>query len=146
MRLRRPAQPVTLQSYSLLAAYSARHMSIAVRPNSREMEPIGTLPERNSILAELNLLAVRNTCSEQLQEIIDDVAALDELEAGGRNMLLGVTIEACAVGPFDPRLPDGGDDAAQGAPWANVLQEADDPTRFDHPAKFAKSRYLQSVW
>ena len=63
-------------------------------------------PKVGNKKGRLNRFAVGDTCREKFEKIIDDVAAFEQLEAGGGNMPLSLTIEARAIGPFDPWLPD----------------------------------------
>ena len=80
----------------------------------------------------LNRLAIGNPEREKFETIIDDVAAFEKFQARGRNVPLRVSVEARAVGPFDPRLPNVRDDPAQSAIRAHVLQKPDHAARLDY--------------
>ena len=83
-----------------------------------------------------------DTSREQLQQVINDVAAFEKFQVSGGDMPLRVTIETRAVSPFDPWLLNVGDEPAQAAVRAHVFQQPDNTARPDHAPQLAKRWHL----
>ena len=92
---------------------------------------VGTLSLAFSA-AVLSRFAMGDPHREKFEKIIDDVAAFEKFQARRRNVPLRVTVEARAVSPSDPCLPNVRDDPAQGAMRAHLLQKPDHATRLDY--------------
>jgi len=87
----------------------------------------------------------RNARAYQLRQILHDIPALVKLQSGCRKVFIGLPIEADAIGPCEPRLPDARDDPTQRPLRPHIFQKPNKPARLDDSAKFPQSRQLQPV-
>src|SRR6185437_6201995 len=62
------------------------------------------------------------------------------------NMVLGLAIEASAVGPADPRVPEPGNCPSNGSLRAHILEEPDGTARSDDAREFPQGDDLLLVW
>jgi ABC transporter substrate binding protein len=58
---------------------------------------------------------------EQFDEFIGHEAGFEQLQSCLRDMLFGLTVEASAIGPVNPRLPKARQSTANAAAWSSVF-------------------------
>ena len=113
--------------------------------DNRECRRSGTSSEVARLRQKFKALrcfALGDPDREKFEKIVDDIAAFEKFQTSGGNMPFRVAIEARAISPFDPRLPNVRDDPAQGPLRAHVFQEADYTARLDYAPQLAESRHL----
>src|SRR4029453_3870724 len=80
---------------------------------------------------------------EQLHQVIDDVAAFEQFQPGAGDVSFRLPVEARAVGPPDPWLPEARHDPANCSGRTRVFEEPDQAAALDDAAEFAKRRHLE---
>jgi len=56
-----------------------------------------------------------------------------------------MAVEACPIGPIDPRLPDFRNGYPNGPGWAGIFQEPDEATGFNNAAQFLECGHLKLI-
>src|SRR6266567_7892917 len=74
-------------------------------------------------------------CCDQLHEVIHHIAAFDEFQPRLGDMPLGLPVEARAVGPRDPRLPNRGHNPPDSPVRTDIFQQPNKAARLDDPTQ-----------
>src|SRR5262245_19795121 len=106
----------------------------------RRSSAVNRLPTPLSLA--LNRLTLGHAQREHFQKILDDISAIDQVKTSGGDLPLRLPVEAGAICPMDPRLPNIGEDPAPGSLRPDVFEQADKAAGLDHASKLAKRGHL----
>jgi hypothetical protein len=84
-------------------------------------------------------------CRDELQEIVHHVPALHDLKARLGHMTLSLPVEARAICPGNPGLPQARCEPPQRPGGARIFEQPNQAARLDDATKLLERRHLQII-